>query len=298
MYVLDSLYNPVLVGVAGELYVGGDGLSSGYFNRPEITAEKFVPNPFSESGGDRLYKTGDLVRWLADGSIEFMGRVDRQVKIRGLRIEPGEIAAMLATHADVCESVVLVREDLPGDRRLIAYFTTNTTTDISALRDYLKERLPNYMIPSAFVQMDSFPVTPNGKTDFRAFPAPANDLTVSASFVAPQNQLEESIAQIWQQVLGLQAVGTQDNFFDAGGNSLSLIQVQGRLQETLQREIPVVDLFQYATIQGLAQRLSQQNAVPESAKAEVRPEKLAQGSDRLKLLRQKTQRPAKGTDEE
>jgi acyl-CoA synthetase (AMP-forming)/AMP-acid ligase II len=217
IYILDNYGNPVPVGVSGELYIGGAGLARGYLNRPELTAEKFVPNPFCQQAGARLYKTGDLARYLPDGNIEFLGRVDHQVKIRGFRIELGEIEAVIVQHPAVREAVVLAPEDAPGERRLVAYVVAErephpTTTD---LRNFLKEKLPEHMVPASFVLLDALPLMPNGKVDRRALPAPDRARPQSEkSFVAPRDDLELQLTRIWEEVLGVRPIGVRDNFFE------------------------------------------------------------------------------------
>ncbi|MFB2772369.1 amino acid adenylation domain-containing protein [Pelatocladus sp. BLCC-F211] len=257
-YILNPDQQLVPVGVPGELHIGGVGLARGYWNRPELTGEKFIPSPFES--GKRLYKTGDLTRYLADGKIEFLGRIDNQVKIRGFRIELGEIEALLEQHPQVQETIVIAREDIPNDRRLVAYLVTheNATPSVNELRGFLKENLPEYMLPSAFVILDALPLTPNGKVDRRSLPLPENlrpELT--ASFQPPQSEMEQQIAKFWQEVLHLDKVGIHDNFFDLGGHSLLMLQVNNKLRVILQRDIPVVTMFQNPTIYSLAEYLSQ-----------------------------------------
>jgi len=218
-YVLDGDLRLVPVGVAGELYVGGVGLARGYFGRPDLTAERFVPNPFAD--GERLYWTGDLARWRQDGELEYLGRLDHQVKIRGFRIELGEIEAALLDDWSVTQAVVVAREDSPGDKRLAAYVVgaRGTAVDIGELRARLKQTLPDYMIPSAFVVLEALPLTPNGKIDRRALPAPEMQ-TASSGYVAPRTATEQVLASIWCEVLKVERVGIEDNFFALGGHSL------------------------------------------------------------------------------
>jgi len=229
----------------------------GYWGRPELTAERFIPDPFVPGG--RLYKTGDLARWLPDGVIEYLGRNDFQVKVRGLRIELGEIEAALSEHATVGQAVVVSREETPGDVRLVAYLVPRANASPSAadLRVFLKDRLPEYMIPSAFVILPSLPLNPSGKVDRKALPAPASGRpTRSGAYVAPRTEVESMIAAVWKEVLCLEAVGMHDNFFDIGGHSLKLIQVQARIEKQLNRKLAVVDLFQYPTIETLSRHLT------------------------------------------
>jgi amino acid adenylation domain-containing protein len=272
IFILDKHLQPLPIGVPGELHIGGMGLAKGYLNRPELTQEKFIPNPFNDlqlnrnspsqnlSLDARLYKTGDLARYREDGNIEFLGRIDYQVKIRGNRIELGEIEALLKQHPQVRETVVVAREDTPNDFRLIAYLVNrdNAKPSVEELRGFLKQKLPEYMLPSTFVMLDALPLTSNGKIDRRALPAPDNvrpELT--ASFQPPQSDMEQQIAKIWQEVLYLDKVGIHDNFFDLGGNSLLILQVNNKLRTILQRDISVVTMFQNPTIYSLAEYLSQ-----------------------------------------
>jgi amino acid adenylation domain-containing protein len=231
-FVLDRNLQLLPIGAAGELHVGGEGLARGYLNRAELTAEKFIPHPLSDTPGARLYKTGDLAKYLPDGDLEFLGRVDHQVKLRGFRIEPGEVEVVLSQHANIDESVVIVREDTPGDKRLVAYFTMKDGADLksSDLRNYLQERLPEYMIPSFFVPLDRLPLTAASKVDRRALPAP--DLSkLTDEYLAPRTPTEEILADIWRNVLGLERVGVFDNFFQLGGHSLLITQIISRVRE-------------------------------------------------------------------
>jgi amino acid adenylation domain-containing protein len=256
-YILDSHLQPVPIGVPGELHLGGESLARGYLNRRELTAEKFIPNPFSRKLGARLYKTGDKVRYLPDGNIEFLGRIDHQVKIRGFRIELGEIETVLAQHPSLRETVVIAREDLPGDKRLVAYVVPQQQQPhTSELRSFVQERLPNYMVPSAFVFLDALPLTPNGKVDHRALPAPdASSLQLDAEFVPPTNPTEELLATIWADVLGVERVGIHDNFFELGGHSLLATQVISRCRQAFSVELPLQSLFENPTIVRLGDRI-------------------------------------------
>jgi amino acid adenylation domain-containing protein len=258
VYVLDAALQPVVPGVHGELCIGGRGLARGYFNRPDLTAEKFVPHPFSTTPGARLYRTGDLARFLDDGSIELLGRIDTQVKLRGFRIEVGEIEAVLAQHPTVAEAVVVMREDTPGDKRLVGYAVAAAGAVVTApdLRRYARETLPEYMVPSAIVALDALPLLPNGKIDRRALPAPEQQRQSDETFVAPGSELEKSIASVWKELLRVESVGVHDNFFDLGGHSLLVIQAHSRLRRALGREdLTVVDLFVHPTIHALAAKL-------------------------------------------
>jgi len=249
LYILDGAMQPVPVGVAGELHIGGVGLARGYFNRPELTAEKFVADPFSAEPGARLYKTGDMARYLEDGAIEFVQRLDHQVKIRGYRVELGEIESALARHHAVREAVVIVR-----DERLIAYWTpaTNDYPTTSTLQDFLKQRLPTQMIPAAFIHLDALPLTLNGKIDRRHLPAPEVARPILATaYVAPRTEIETTLAQIWERVLLVTQVGIHDNFFELGGDSLLALNIiaEARAAGLL---ITVQHLFEYQTIAALA----------------------------------------------
>ncbi len=257
-YVLDRDQQLVPAGVAGELCLGGDGLARGYLYRPELTAEKFIPHPFSDEPGARLYRTGDLVRYVAEGQIEFIGRIDHQVKVRGYRIELGEIEAALKDYAGVLEAVVIAREDLPGQKTLVAYVSATPQTVFTAgeLRDFLNKRLPDYMIPAVFVRLDELPLTPSGKIDRKALPEPADSRTeLEESVIAPRTPLEELVAGIWADILGLKRVGIHEDFFQIGGNSLLATQVVSRLSSALQVEIPLRKLFTSPTLAQLAESL-------------------------------------------
>jgi amino acid adenylation domain-containing protein len=264
LYVLDGRLQPVPPGVVGELYVGGAGVTRGYRRRPELTAERFVPDPFSPRLGDapgaRLYRTGDRVLQRPDGNFRFLGRADDQVKIRGFRIELGEIEAVLASHPAVRESVVIVREDLPGDRRLVAYAVSDleSVPDGNELRAFLAERLPAYMIPAAFVILDALPHTPNGKLDRRGLPAPEQGRRddAASTYVAPADPVEEIVAEIWAEALGLDRVSVHDSFFALGGHSLLAVQVVSRIRAVLGIELPLRELFEAPTVAELARRVS------------------------------------------
>ena len=266
IYILDSHLQPVPIGVIGELHIGGVGLARGYLNKPELTAEKFIPNPFAsldppltplDKGGEqpsKLYKTGDLARYLPDGDIEYLGRIDNQVKIRGFRIELGEIEAVLLSHPQVREAVVLVNEsDRPEDRALVAYIVLNDPTCATqSLREFVKRQLPDYMIPAYWLILDNLPLTSNGKIDRRALPLPNPELNRSIDYVAPDNPTQTAIAAIFGQVLKLEKVGINDNFFEIGGNSLQATQVISRLRESFALELPLRRLFEQPTVADLA----------------------------------------------
>ena len=253
IYILDRGLSPVPVGVHGELFVAGTGLARGYLGRPELTAEKFLPDPFAEEPGARMYRTADLVRHLPDGDIDFLGRLDHQVKLRGLRIELGEIETVLGQHPGLREAVVLVREDRPGAKRLAAYVVPSPGQEpsVEEMRDYLRERLPEYMIPSAFLQLDALPLTENGKVDRRALPAPERDL--ESTYVAPRDPVEERLAELWSSVLGIERVGVHDDFFELGGHSLLATQLVARIREALGVEVPLRGLFQAPTVASFAE---------------------------------------------
>ncbi|MFD2168557.1 non-ribosomal peptide synthase/polyketide synthase [Tumebacillus lipolyticus] len=259
LYLLDANMQPVPVGVPGECYIGGEALARGYLNRPELNAEKFLSDPFSEQPGARLYKTGDLLVHTADGKMEFVGRIDNQVKIRGFRVELGEIETALGQHVIVRESVVLVREDTPGFKRLAAYVVPKVVGDeqeiVAQLRTALKSRFPDYMVPSAIVLLDRFPMTPNGKVDKAALPIPAERLGLEQAYVAPRGETEANVADIWSQLLGVEQVGIYDNFFELGGHSLLATQVISRLRKSFQADVPLRLLFEGPTVAQLADAL-------------------------------------------
>ncbi|MEG5160083.1 amino acid adenylation domain-containing protein [Microcoleus sp. AT3-A2] len=263
IYILDSYLQPVPIGVPGELYIGGDNLARGYLNRPELTAEKFIRNPFDTQAKTRLYKTGDLARYLPDGNIEFIGRIDSQVKIRGFRIELGEIEAALGQHPDIVQAVVMAREDEMSQKRLVAYLISEQkpAPSSSELRRFLATKLPEYMVPWAFVMLKSLPLTPNGKIDRRSLPEPDEmrpELT--ANFVAPRTNIEEVLAAIWAEVLKLEKVGIYDNFFELGGHSLLATQVISRVRQAFQVELPLHRLFESATVADFAVAIAQKQA--------------------------------------
>ncbi|MBJ7417301.1 MAG: amino acid adenylation domain-containing protein, partial [Niveispirillum sp.] len=254
LYVIDSTRQLAPLGVAGELCIGGDGLALGYLRRPNLTADHYIPDPFSVTGGARLYRTGDLVRQTAAGTFQFLGRTDYQVKIRGYRIELGEVEAALREHPAVKDCVVLAREDRSGDKRLAAYLVVHdgAASDVPTLRAYLSTKLPDYMVPNAFVTLAGLPLNPTGKIDRRALPAPVIDPTVRpAPLVVPERGIEARIAAVWRQVLGRESVGVDDNFFDLGGHSLLLTQVHEALRPDVGKPFPLVTLFQYPTIRRL-----------------------------------------------
>jgi amino acid adenylation domain-containing protein len=259
MYVLDRLLQPSPAGVPGELYLGGAGLARGYLDRPELTAEKFVPDPFAAEPGGRMYRTGDRARWLACGRAEFLGRIDQQVKIRGFRVEPGEIEAVLEAYPAVRQALVLAREDVPGDRRLVGYVVPEPgadTSTVSGLRSFLGERLPDYMVPSAWVLLEALPLTPSGKIDRRELPAPG--ARQGKGYVAPRTEIEERLCRMWLDVLGppgatgFERVGIHDSFFELGGHSLLATRVASRMREAFGADVPLRALFERPTVALLA----------------------------------------------
>jgi amino acid adenylation domain-containing protein len=254
VYLLDRHLQPMPIGVPGELHVAGAGLSRGYLNHPELTAEKFMPHPFRDEPGARLYKTGDLARYLPDGNIDCLGRLDHQVKVRGIRIELGEIEAVLRQHPGVRETVVIAREDVPGERRLVGYMVSaqKQAPTVRDLRSFLQKMLPNSMVPSTFVWLDALPLTPNGKIDRRALPSPDRARPVlEEPFVPPRTPVEQQVAAIWSTVLGLERVGIHDNFFELGGHSLLATQLLSRIRNTMHVEVSLLSFFETPTVAGL-----------------------------------------------
>lgn len=260
IYLLDRGMQPLPAGVPGELFIGGAGLARGYLGLEQVTAERFIPNPF---GTGRLYRTGDLARYLPDGTIEFLGRIDHQMKIRGYRVEPGEVEAALEEHTGVREAVVMPWTYGPADVRLVAYVAADRPmTSAATLRTFLADRLPDYMVPSVITVLDTLPLTPHGKIDRRALPAPdASRPELSVAFAEPQGDIERIIAEVWREALQVDRVGAHDNFFDLGGHSLLIVQVQSRLRDRLPQEITVLDLFKFPTVHALASHLARPVAV-------------------------------------
>ncbi|MEH1940532.1 MAG: amino acid adenylation domain-containing protein [Nostoc sp.] len=314
IYVLDPYLQPVPMGVPGELYISGAGLARGYLNQPEMTKERFIANPFANAKEDqswncdrkactkysRLYKTGDLARYLPDGNIEFLGRIDDQVKIRGFRVELGEIEAVLGQHPGVQEAVVICREDEPGNQQLVAYIVSHLqqTLSVSELNRLLKEKLPDYMMPKSFVMLEALPLLPNGKINRRGLPLPDQVRPeLAATYQLPQTEIEQSIANIWQEVLHIEDVGINDNFFELGGHSLLLVQVHNKLQKIFQQEFPLFEMFHYPTISYLAQYLSQQSSEQQSlAEPSHRPESRQASIHRRKQVRQQYRAVTKPKD--
>jgi len=255
VYLLDPAGHPVPVGVTGELYIGGDSVCRGYLDRPGLTADRFVPDPFGTEPGARLYRTGDLGRWLPDGMMEFLGRNDFQVKVRGFRVELGEIEARLREHPRVRETVVMARADAAGENRLIAWYTADEAVDVAALRAHLGERLPDYMVPAAFVRMESFPLTPSAKLDRKALPDPEGDAYAAREYEAPVDGTEEALAEIWAAVLRVERVGRRDDFFALGGHSLSAVRVISRVRQELGVEVALRELFARPVLKDFAQEI-------------------------------------------
>jgi len=265
VYVLDRQLGLCPIGVPGEIHVAGGGVARGYLRRPELTAERFIPNPF---GAGRLYRSGDLGRYRADGRMEYLGRIDHQVKVRGHRIELGEIETTLSRHPAVRENAVVCREDAEGDRRLIAYIVRGETfPSASEMRSFLKRTLPDYMVPSGFVFLDALPLTPNGKVDRDVLPALEQTRPgLEAVFEPPRNLVEQTVAGLWAQILGLEKVGVHDNFFELGGHSLLATQVISRVRDSFDVELPLRALFEFPTLAALAR------VVEEATRIKAQPE--------------------------
>jgi hypothetical protein len=263
IYILDASQQPVPIGVPGEIYVGGDGVARGYLNRPELNAERFLPDPFMMATGDdanppRLYRTGDLARWLEDGNIEYLARNDDQVKIRGFRIELGEIASRLRQCSGVVDALVTVREDSPGDKRLIAYLRVEPGIELALanLRAQLAAHLADYMVPSAFVPMTAFPLTQNGKLDRRALPAPGAEHVVARPYEAPEGETELALAELWADLFGITRIGRHDHYFELGGHSLLAVQLAGRIRNRMLIDLPLRELFEHPVLFMLADRIT------------------------------------------
>jgi amino acid adenylation domain-containing protein len=255
IFILDKVLQPVPIGVAGELHIGGDGLARGYLKRPELTSEKFITHPLSPDPQARLYKTGDLVRYLSNGNVEFLGRIDHQVKIRGFRIELGEIEAVLRQHPGIAETVVVAREDIPGDKRVVAYIVSAQAVAPTAaeLRLFLKEKLPEYMIPSVFIGLKSMPLTPNGKVNRRALPAPEGlEMAPVEEFLAPRNEVESKLVKIWEDVLNVRPIGVRHEFFELGGHSLLAAKLMSLIARQFNKNLPIATLFDARTVEQLA----------------------------------------------
>lgn len=274
-YILDPLGKPVPIGVAGELYLGGNKLARAYLNEPAQTAEKFVPDPFGAEAGSRLYRTGDLARYLPDGNIEFLGRIDQQVKLRGFRIELGEIEAALVEHPQVQQVVVIAHEPEQGEKLLVAYVmgTGGTTPTSSELRGYLQEKLPSYMVPATIVSVPEIPVTPNGKIDRRALPLPEAERSgTENNFVVPRDFVEVLLVRIWEDVLGRKPIGIKDDFFEVGGHSILAVRLMSEIQKQFGRYLPLAILFEKKTIEQLSEVLRQQfESLPHSPLVPIQP---------------------------
>jgi amino acid adenylation domain-containing protein len=267
LHVLGPDLRPVPIGVAGEMYIGGDGLARGYLHRPELTAERFLPDPFADDPAARLYRTGDLVRVLPDGTIEFLGRIDHQVKIRGHRVEPGEVESALGAHPAVAAAAVAAHAD-GDDMRLVAYLVARPgpAPSVGQLRDFLKGKLPAYMVPAAFVRLDALPLTPNGKVDRSALPPPAPERPpAAADHVAPRDEVERQLQRLWEEVLETRPVGVRDDFFEAGGDSLRAVRLCLRIKQTLGGEVPLSAFHEGATIERLAALLAPRDAARPAA---------------------------------
>jgi amino acid adenylation domain-containing protein len=262
IYILDENLQPTPTGEPGELHIGGMGLARGYLNHPQLTSEKFIPHPWSQEPTARLYKTGDLARFLADGNIEFLGRIDHQVKIRGFRIELGEIETTLLQLANIREVVVMARQDTPGEKRLVAYIVSQPgeTIKISEIRSYLQQKLAEYMVPAVFVVLETLPLNPNGKIDRHALPIPdQNRPELEPEFIAPRSQLETQLAEIWQEVLEINAIGVEDNFFELGGTSLLAVRVLAKIAAKCGKNLPLTTFIKAATIAEIATILQKED---------------------------------------
>jgi amino acid adenylation domain-containing protein len=258
IHILDKDLQPVPVGIPGELHIGGDGLARGYHNRPELTQEKFISDPFRPEAEARLYKTGDLARYLPDGGIEYLGRIDHQVKIRGFRIELGEIESALTSVRDVREAVVTAREDIAGEKQLIAYLVGDNLPDAARLRRLLRETLPDYMVPAAFVVLDRFPLTPSGKVDRKKLPAPESIPPFGKDgFLPPASTTEIALARIWQEIIGVQQVGLRDNFFELGGHSIMGVRLIERINRTFHCSLAIADIFRFPTLELLSRAIDE-----------------------------------------
>jgi acyl carrier protein len=259
IYLLDARGRPVPVGVAGELYIAGGGVADGYLNRPELTAQRFLVDPFH---GGRMYRSGDLARRLEDGELEYLGRIDQQVKIRGFRVELGEIETVIGEHCAVRQVAVIDREDSPGDKKLVAYLVAPDPppTLVADLRQLLHTRLPEYMVPAHFQHLDALPLTTSGKLDRKALPTPQHQPSGNRNpYAAPRNPAEQTIAEIWRTVLRVDSVGLDDHFFELGGDSLLSIRVHAQLTDRLRADLPIVALLQYPTVRTLARHLADEH---------------------------------------
>jgi acyl-CoA synthetase (AMP-forming)/AMP-acid ligase II/acyl carrier protein len=261
-YVLNDDLQPVPVKAVGGLYLGGAGLARGYLDSPELTALRFVPNPFGKQPGERLYRTGDLARWTSTGAIEFIGRSDHQVKLRGFRVELGEIETAMCGHPEVRHSTVIVWQDTSGEKQLVGYFESRAAAGqrISSgqLKAYLEEKLPDYMVPAILVELDRIPLTVGGKIDRAALPVPQREDVTTGTFRAPGNEIEEKLCSVWSQVLGISPIGVEDDFLDLGGNSLNAIRITSKLRHECEMDIPLEILFDLGTIARLAEYIERE----------------------------------------
>jgi tyrocidine synthetase-3 len=253
IYLLDKNKKPVPLGIVGEVHISGDGVARGYLNWPELTDEKFIDNPFA--AGKRMYKSNDLARFLTDGNVEFLGRIDHQVKIRGLRIEVGEIENRLLNHKDIKNAIVIPEENEKRGKYLCVYIISERSFEVSELREFLSKELPDYMIPSSFMQVEKIPLTPSGKVNRQALALMGKRLPSGTTYVAPQDAIEKKIADIWKEALLVEKVGIHDNYFDLGGTSFDIIRINAKLNESLQVNIPVIAMFRYTTVASLAGHL-------------------------------------------
>jgi len=309
IYILDSFGQPTPIGVPGEIFIGGTGVTRGYLHRPGHSAEKFVPDPFSDKPGGRLYRTGDRARYLPDGRIEFLGRNDNQVKIRGHRVEVGEIEAALRRHPGVRDAVITAREDGSDEKRLLAYVVpapgespadgNGASLSTSKLRSYLQSKLPAHMIPSVITFLQEMPLTPNGKVDRRSFPDPTSlEPELEAAYVAPATKAEQTIASIWSEVLKVERVGIGENFFEVGGTSMLIVQVNSKLREAFNRNIPIFEMFRHPTIDGLASFIEKdESEKPSFEHAQTRAGRQAEALKQQRQLAQaqRAVRPLQGT---
>ena len=268
LHIVDAGGKRTPIDVPGELWIGGEQVARGYINRPELTASAFIDDPFCTKPGSRVYRTGDLVRWRADGAVEFLGRIDHQIKLRGFRIELGEIEAQLDALPGISQSVVLLREDVPGLKQLVAYVIAadGQNPDAEQIRSALGRELPDYMVPAAVLALEHFPLSPNGKLDRKALPAPEAP-TSGMVYTAPESPIEKELATMWAELLGADKVGIHDDFFALGGHSLVAMQMVSRIMTAMQVELPLDALFNAPTIAGLARQIDEHAAKPKDASA-------------------------------
>jgi len=263
LFILDQNLQPVPVGTAAELYIAGDGLARGYLGREALTAERFIKNPFRSDSTSQMYKTGDLARYLPDGSLECLSRLDHQVKIRGFRIEPVEVETVLRQHSGIADAIVTSRDDRLGEKKLIAYVIAKKgSLSITDLRDFVQARLPFYMVPSHFVHLANFPRTPSGKIDLQQFPAPDGAACSDRPFLAPRSSVEQTLSQIWHEVLELKQIGIDDNFFELGGDSLSATRTFARINQTFGLALTLREILEHPTIRSLAELVDRNKERP------------------------------------